>query len=154
VIECLHSIAKNEGIELTESGARAIWEIYGGDLRRGINALQATSVLRKIVTEKEIRAIVARAGLNEVKEMLNLALAGDFMKAREKLYEFLMVRGIAGTDLLHQIHQVIYSLDLDDEERAKLVHLIGEYDFRLLEGANEDIQLSAFLAQLALMKRR
>jgi len=34
-------------------------------------------------------------------------------------------------------------------EKAELANLIGEYDFRLSEGANENIQLSALLAQIS-----
>jgi len=33
------------------------------------------------------------------------------------------------------------------EEKANLSSIIGEYDYRLTQGANSDIQLSALLAQ-------
>ena len=35
------------------------------------------------------------------------------------------------------------------EQKAELANLIGEYDYRLTQGANSDIQLSALLAQFA-----
>jgi len=40
-------------------------------------------------------------------------------------------------------------MDIDPGTKVELANIIGEYDFRLVEGANEDIQLSALLAQLA-----
>jgi DNA polymerase III delta prime subunit len=38
---------------------------------------------------------------------------------------------------------------LSAEEKAELTNIIGEYDFRLTQGANNDIQLSALLAQFS-----
>jgi replication factor C small subunit len=38
---------------------------------------------------------------------------------------------------------------LSPEEKADLTNIVGEYDFRLTEGANNDIQLSALLAQFS-----
>jgi DNA polymerase III delta prime subunit len=39
--------------------------------------------------------------------------------------------------------------DLKAEQKADLSNIIGEYDYRLTQGANSDIQLSALLAQFA-----
>ena len=38
---------------------------------------------------------------------------------------------------------------LTPEQKADLSNVIGEYDYRLTQGANSDIQLSALLAQFA-----
>ena len=38
---------------------------------------------------------------------------------------------------------------LTPEQKADLSDIIGEYDYRLTQGANSDIQLSALLAQFA-----
>ena len=39
--------------------------------------------------------------------------------------------------------------DITPEQKADLSNIIGEYDYRLTQGANSDIQLSALLAQFA-----
>ena len=38
---------------------------------------------------------------------------------------------------------------ISPEQKAELTNIIGEYDYRLTQGANSDIQLSALLAQFA-----
>jgi DNA polymerase III delta prime subunit len=38
---------------------------------------------------------------------------------------------------------------LSDNQKAELTDIIGEYDYRLTQGANSDIQLSALLAQFS-----
>ncbi|MGA1872884.1 MAG: hypothetical protein ACMUHY_04370 [Thermoplasmatota archaeon] len=40
---------------------------------------------------------------------------------------------------------------MDDEIRVKVLDAIGEADFRLVEGADERIQLEALLARLQLL---
>lgn len=153
VADCLSSIAAKEDIKLTSDGIDTIWEFCGGDLRRAINTFQAAAILGKVVTEGEVKKVVGRAGPEEVRKMLAQTLSGNFTEARDKLYELLITRGVAGTDLIRQINQEVFNLGLPEDEVAKLANLIGEYDFRLIEGANEDIQLSALLAQFATIRR-
>jgi replication factor C small subunit len=49
------------------------------------------------------------------------------------------------------MHKEIENLDAPNETKLKLVNLIGEYNFRLVEGANEKIQLDALVAQMAMI---
>ncbi len=153
VAKCLRKIAKNEGVELTRDGINAIWEYCGGDLRRAINILQGSAAVSKIVTEREVAQVVGKARPSSIKNMLELAFQGDFTAARDILYRLLWREGIAGSDILRQISRQVYDFDLTEEEKAEIAELIGEYDFRLAEGASEDIQLCSFLARLAALKR-
>ena len=42
--------------------------------------------------------------------------------------------------------------ELDEKKKVELVDIIGEYDFRIVEGANERIQLEALIAQFMKFK--
>jgi len=86
--------------------------------------------------------------------MIKLALDGKFEEARERLLNLLIGRGLAGDDILMQIHRQILDLDLPELVKVKLVDRMGEFDFRLTEGANERIQLEAALAHLTLLGSR
>jgi len=154
VAKYLRFIGEREGFKLTDGGFEVLWEFCGGDLRRAINTLQASAVLSNVITEESVLKVVGRANPRDVLSMLNLALSGRFIEAREKLYEIMVKYGLSGTDIIRQIHREILGINLPEEEKMELINLIGEYDYRLTEGANEDIQLSALLAQLALFKRR
>ncbi len=59
--------------------------------------------------------------------------------------------GVSGEDLIAQIHRQVFRLPLSDESKIKLADIIGEYEFRLVEGSNETIQLEALLSQFALL---
>ena len=154
----LKYIASQEGLKVEEEAYEAIWEESEGDLRKAINILQATAALDEVVTEETVYKVLGKVAPTEVREMLKLALAGDFLKAREKLRHFMLSYGLSGVDVLKLIHREILSprseLKLDERTRAELIDLIGEINFRLVEGADDEIQLNALLARLALVGSR
>ena len=48
-----------------------------------------------------------------------------------------------------QLQRRIFDMNLDEQLKMKLIRACGEYEFRLVEGSNEFIQLSALLAEIA-----
>ena len=82
--------------------------------------------------------------------MVERVLDGDFTGARAQLDELLTDVGIAGGDVIDQLHRSVWEFDLDDREAVRLMERIGQADYRISEGANERIQLEALLASLAL----
>jgi replication factor C small subunit len=66
------------------------------------------------------------------------------------MYEIMGSYGFSGSEIIRQIQREIFKMsDLTPEQKADLSNSIGEYDYRLTQGANSDIQLSALLAQFA-----
>lgn len=144
-------IAENEGLELTEDGLQAILYVAEGDLRRAINVLQAAAALDTKITDENVFLVASRARPEDVRDMMNLALEGNFLKAREKLREILLKQGLSGEDVLIQMHKEVFNLPIPEDKKVALADKIGEYNFRLVEGANEMIQLEALLAQFTIM---
>jgi DNA polymerase III delta prime subunit len=145
----VRKIAEVEGLEVTEGGVDALVYAADGDMRRAINALQAASVTDEVVDEATVYAITSTARPEEVEEMVGLAIDGDFVAARSRLDELLSDRGLAGGDIIDQLHRSAWEFDLDDAATVRLMDRLGEADFRVTEGANERIQLEALLASLA-----
>jgi replication factor C small subunit len=147
-------IAEAEGVKLDEEAAKAIIYVSEGDMRKGINALQGASSLSPHVTAESVFKVSSRARPEEVRQMLELAVSGDFAKAREKLDRLMLNYGMSGEDVMLQMYKEITSLGVPDRTKVLLVDRIGEYNFRLVEGANERIQLEALLAQIMLVSRQ
>jgi replication factor C small subunit len=80
--------------------------------------------------------------------MMIIAMKGDFVGARKKLREMILKYGLAGSDIIRQIHIEIFRSDVPEQWKIRLAGAIGEVDFRLIQGADEEIQLSALLARL------
>ena len=149
IVENLHRIAKNEGLKFTESGLKSVVELAEGDLRKAINTLQAASSMSKGITEESVFQVVGRAKPTDVHEMLNHALKGDFIKARDELRHLLVRYGLSGSEIVRQIHSEIFRLAIPEKKRIELIEAVGEIDFRLVQGGDEEVQLSALLARLA-----
>ncbi|WP_439028188.1 replication factor C small subunit [Haloarchaeobius sp. DT45] len=143
-------IAGEEGIPLTDEGVDALVYAADGDMRKAINALQAASVMGDEVSEETVYAITATARPEEVEAMVTDAIAGDFIAARAKLDELLTERGLAGGDIIDQLHRSAWEFDLSEEAAVRLMDRVGEADFRITQGASERVQLEALLASLAL----
>lgn len=150
VIARLRFIAESEGVEYEEEALDAIYEISEGDMRKAINILQSTAYLGK-VTVDSVYKVVGMARPKEVREMLNAALDGNFTAAREMLRKLMIEYGLSGSDVVRQIHREIFGseIKIPEEVRVLIADYLGEIHFRLVEGSDDDIQLSAFLAWLS-----
>ncbi len=149
VVEYLGHIAKNENLKVSHEGLKSILEVAEGDLRKGINTLQAASSMSKAISEETIFQVVGRAKPTDIQAMLGHALKGDFIKAREELRALLVKYGISGSEIVRQIHSEIFRLAISEKRRIGLIEALGETDFRLVQGGDEEVQLSALLARLA-----
>ena len=150
ITQMLKRIARGEKLTLTTDAIKAIIYVSEGDMRRAINVLQTAAALKRKVDEKAIYEVSAAARPEEVRQMLELAIAGKFEEARNKLYDLLIGQGLAGEDILEQVHREVFNLDLPERTKVELIDRVGEFDFRLIEGANERIQLEAMLAHFGL----
>jgi len=149
--EHLQCIAKKENVNLLPDAAERIVEYSEGDLRHAMNALQTAAAYKEgVVDEKTVLLVIGEASPMQVQQMIRKALFGDFIEARKKMYDIMGSYGFSGSEIIRQIEREIFKMsDLTPEQKAELSNLIGEYDYRLTQGANSDIQLSALLAQFA-----
>lgn len=146
VIAHLKEIAKKEKIKSDEDGLKAIYDYTEGDLRHAINLLQAASSLGSI-TEENVKSAAGLTKTRDVDDILKLALGGKITDARNKMIELIKVYGMSESDFLKYINEALYRT-----KQANLVEIsqaIAEYDFRILSGANPEIQLSALLAAIS-----
>jgi len=145
---CLKQMAEREKVKLSDEGLEAIFEVCGGDLRRAINTLQAAASLSKPIDAKVVYSITGKASPADVQKMLKTAISGDFLEARKQLRDMIQKYGVAGSDIIRQIHTEIFRAEIPEVWKVKLADVVGEIDFRLVEGSDEEVQLSALLARL------
>ncbi len=155
VVARLKWICQQEHCQYDEEALETIYEISEGDMRRAINILQAACALGKVTVEA-VYKVVGLAHPREIREIIKLALDGRFTDARKKLRELMINYGLSGTDVIKQIHREIFGpeLKLPDELRVMIADYAGEIQYRLVEGADDEIQLNAFLAWLAMLGRK
>jgi len=154
VADYLNYIAEKETVQVEANGIVVLVEIAEGDLRKAVNTLQAAASLGKSISEESVHTVVGRARPKDVREILNLAVKGEFMKSRQMLRALLVEYGLSGSDILKQMHSEIFRMEISEKSRVALADAIGEIDFRLIEGGDEEVQFSALLARLGILAQQ
>jgi len=147
----IERIAKAEGLKVEPDALDGLVEISDGDLRRATNLIQVAGATDALITADTVYFVSSMAKPKAVEEMLVLALKADFTRAKEKLYKLLIDQGLAASDLVLQIHDVIFSLDVEDRTKMKMIRQLADTEFRLIGGSNEHVQMQAFLAHCGLI---
>jgi len=146
VITRLEEIAKKEKVKTDKKGLKAIYEYTEGDLRHAINLMQATASLGGI-TEENVKTSAGLTKTSDVDGVLKIALSGKVAEAREKMIELIKVYGMSESDFLKYLNSAVFKSKHD--KLSDILQVIAKYDYRILVGANSEIQLSAMLAELA-----
>ena len=147
----LKSIARKEKLKPTgEAVFAAIYDATGGDLRQAINLMQAAGSSGELTSES-VKVVSGASAKARVSEIIEKALEGDFEGARTKMVELTRVYGVPERDFLKFANEALGSLKVPD--MAKVISILAEYDFRLVQGSQPELQLTAMLAQLASLKK-
>ncbi|MGB9929118.1 MAG: replication factor C small subunit [Methanosarcina sp.] len=156
----LEYIAKDQNLAITPDGYEALIYVAQGDMRKAVNSLQAAAFIDpdKPISRETIYRTTATANPEDIKQLIETALLGNFRAARKELNRLLYEEGLSGEDIVGQIYRAVSEMDnstaldlgLSERRIIELVDIIGEIDFRLTEGASEKIQLEALLAHFAL----
>jgi len=150
IITVIKRITENEKLKITEDALENLYEMSEGDCRRAINLLQATSSIALDINAEMIRMISASSKPTNVRVVLDYALSGDFLNAREKLLDIMLKDSVSGTDIIKAIQKEIWNLQVEPEVKVKLTEKTGEAEFRITEGSDEFVQLQALLASFVL----
>lgn len=146
VVRYLEDICRKEGVKFDTEGLEKIYEATEGDMRHALNMLQAASTLGD-VSRESVERVTGLSGKSKVAEILDMAFEGDFAEARNKTIELLQVGGMSEHDFIKFANESLlksaYSSSIDAIEAT------ADTDYRLLQGSNPDIQISAYLARLA-----
>ncbi|MFA5897111.1 MAG: replication factor C small subunit [Thermoplasmata archaeon] len=149
--EYLTRIAKAEKLTITDEGMEALVYVAQGDMRRAVNSLQVAASLSTTIDGDMLYKAASIVRPEEIKKLIEKALGGEFLPAREALDKLLIEYGLSGEDVVRQLHRAIFDLNVPDTLKVRLLDRIGETDYRLVEGSNERIQIEALLAHFVLV---
>lgn len=152
IIERLKYIAKCEKLpipaEKAETFYNTLFFISGGDLRKAINMLQmavALELLKNLNIDEilKISGFLDEQTLNDLKKALQ---EGDFSKGRNVINS---IESIDSRNLLRQLSGLLPEIkNLDTKSIVEIQAFIGDIDYRISQGADEKIQVTALLAEI------
>jgi replication factor C small subunit len=147
LIKLLTKIAEREGLQVNIGALNFLYEASQGDCRKAENLLQACSAITTEIDLAAVQQVVSFAEPKEIATVIDLAVSGKFIDAKNKLFDIMIKHGLSGMDVISQIQKQVANADfIEDKSKVELIRACGDYEFRLVEGANEFIQLEAMLA--------
>jgi replication factor C small subunit len=147
LVDLLAKICEKEGLQVNIGALNFIYQASGGDARKAENLLQACSAITNEITLSVVEQVVSFAEPQEISKVVEFAVSGKFVEAKTKLFDIMIKHGLSGMDIISQIQKQIWKMDsIDEKAKVELIKSCGEYEFRLVEGSNEFIQLDAMLA--------
>ena len=151
IIERLKYITEKEKLKIPSDKLDEFFDqlffISGGDLRKAINVLQM-SVALELLDNLDINEILKISGFldEETLESLISALKSkNYMKSREIIGS---IETLDSRNFIRQILEILPSLNLNPKKTINLRTFIGDVDYRISQGADEHIQISALLATI------
>ncbi|MBD3209073.1 replication factor C small subunit [Candidatus Woesearchaeota archaeon] len=151
IIDIIDIISKKESLKIGGEAKKALFDVSGGDVRRLENVLQASAAISKDINNKLIYSIASYARPGEVKTILEHCVNNNFNEAKRLLLKTMLNYGLAGLDIIKQLQQAVWKLELDDRKKLEMSKACGEIEFRMIEGADEFIQLESLLATFILI---
>ncbi len=150
MINHLETIAKKEKVKSDKNGLKAIYDYSEGDLRHAINLMQATASIGEI-SEVNVKISAGLTKTSDVDDILKMALSGKIIESREKMIELIKVYGMSESDFLKYLNSAVFKIN--HEKISSILQVIAKYDYRILVGANPEIQISSLLAELGKLEK-
>ena len=146
----LNQIAQKENIKIDEKCLEKIFEISEGDARRSIMLLQNTKYLYKYknkVTIDDLNELVGSSKIQDLEYIWNETIKGDISNLI-CLSQFIKNQSINISELLNFLKDKILDNKTKDDIKSKLIQIITTTEARLLERADEYINILYLLSEI------
>lgn len=151
IVERLNFITKKEKISIPDDKSERFFEVLffisGGDLRKAINTLQM-SVALELMENLDLNEILTISGFLDEQTMENLIQVlkdKDFTKARKIINS---LETLDSRNFIRQLLKALSHIKIPTNRIPALMTMIGEIDYRICQGGNEQIQISALIAEI------
>ncbi len=145
-------IASKEQLALTANGLNALVDVSNGDCRRAINYVQSCGTVSKKIDQEIVFRVAGEVPPEKIKLILQTAIEGQLQLAIKLLKELIKDYGLSGRNIIKNIHNQIYDLNISEILKIEISKLLAEFEYRLSQGGTEEIQLIALLAKIVLLQ--
>ena len=102
-------------------------------------------------SEKSVSKTSDISYITIVGKILDLALNGKFIESKNKFMELKHVYGMSEQDFIKYANEELSKKSIDNIE--KLIEVLAKYDYRIIVGANPEIQIDALLAEISTLNK-
>jgi len=144
-------VASKENLSLTPDGLSSLVQVSHGDCRRAINYLQSCGTISKEIDQEIVFRVAGEVPSDKTTNILKAALQGQLQLSIKLLEDIVNEYGLSGINIIKNIYRELYDLEISEDKKIELSKLLAEFEYRLSQGATEEIQLKALLAKIVLL---
>lgn len=151
----LLSIANEENLNDTiKNLIPDISHISKGDLRKSINLLETLS-RSSHTSEEEIKKyfyfLTDKINNIYIQNLLEAMNKGDFIDIRNKIKD-IFYQGYSSKNILYELYSYILDdEDINDKKKKNILKLLGETDYKIILGGNQNLNILNFCYQYSLL---
>ncbi|MFO8019946.1 MAG: hypothetical protein R6U96_15080 [Promethearchaeia archaeon] len=146
--QLINKIAAKESLKVEEEIIKTLYQISEGKLAKAIDLLQLCSLSGNTVTLDKLQSYLKEYRNKEIRKLLKICLQGNFKDAREQLRDII-------SEYKYNPHE-LFSMLLDEVDKSpisrfvqtQLIEMISKADFKAVDGNDDDIQMSALIANI------
>jgi replication factor C subunit 2/4 len=137
-------ICKHEGVNISDSCVEALIDVSEGDMRKSITMLQSARRLLDKNEKLDVHHVVEVAGLipDDWIQLIWRACKANSFSHVQDVANKIIKEGFPVDQVLNQLSPlIISSAELNDVHKAKIAIRFAEADKKLVDGADEYLQL-------------
>ena len=125
--------------------------MFAAEIYAAVNYLQSCATLDEEITQEMVYKITGKIHPSEIQEMIMTALNRELGTSMTKLDSFMQEYGLSGRNIVSQMHQEIYNLNISERKKLEIIKILAEIEYRLSQGGTEEVQLNAMLAKISML---
>lgn len=144
----LERVAEREELSYDDD---LLWQIVQdsrGDARAAVNTLQSATTDGEL-QEEGVEALVSVVNDEKIEAIVEKAIAGNMHEAMRELDTDLIKQGVDAQTLADSFLRVLKQQDdIPADAKAKMIDKLGECEWRVMHGANPNVQFHSLLANI------
>lgn len=107
------------------------------------------------VTEETVHLCTGKPLRSDISKIANVLLNMDFKNAFDTIKEIQTSKGIALSDILHDLHITFMQVkEIKPTNKTYLLQQMADIEYRLASGTGEDIQLGALVGVCQIVRSK
>lgn len=146
VTERLKHVIAAEGLDVPESGMKALVRLSNGDMRKALNILQSTHMASQQITEEAVYLCTGNPLPKDIEQISHWLLNESFTTSYKKISEMKMRKGLALVDIVREVTMFIFRIKMPPDVRVQLINDMADIEYRLSLACNDKLQLGSLIA--------
>ncbi|KAH3686457.1 hypothetical protein WICPIJ_002563 [Wickerhamomyces pijperi] len=150
----LEKVIIKEHLSINEEAMSSLIKLSGGDMRRGLNVLQAckaatsgsgsTDSMDPVEVSRDmVYECIGAPHPADIETIFDSVLNDDWSTAIKTMMEIKRVKGLALIDLLQGFVEILGNYQLNSKARIHVLKKLAEIEYAISRGGNEKVQCSA-----------